>query len=914
MWETLGSNKDIHTSLEAQRDAEIGAVLDETKLREQDLQKDAQRNAMYLKFYKKFHLYDETKINESWINFVNKLKERFTDSNSIEYVLFNNPQIQKLLINILWDQKSEWEWMKRKYEEGLAKLVSDNNSSDVTTNSKDANQTNSEWKEDKESIIDTFEEFMFKEWTPENFEEFLCSDEGISTLINILQSHIDVNTWEMYPNYPISETMLRIELHQSWKNNMHMKYNKENEIYTHEEQNNIKSMWVLLKTWVKGIIWEYLKEWWQDFDKWLITSLENLISDSWEEGVSLVELLKDETYKDNLQSLLKDNIGKFASLVLDKNRKSLNLNTWDKEVDMLLKSYLYIYWKCFYPELFNKNLSSSRLNDLLYNTMGTILASDDEKLLSLIKDKRMLDAEKRREKERQLRDRKRREAAAKRNREKNSNIHSRESSRDPIELPHAKSWDLDSASGAEIAAEANLWKDLNNFKVNTWSPENENWWTNEAAFDNAWGKFINKHDEIKAIITKDQMHSLFNLESKTISENSWHEFVVNNDAFRWLSNKEIESYFNTIKTFSFEYEDNLENLISNSNEKKKSIDETVRTYAAGAVIDNIRDIFADISEKFWWEVWSKWFKLNQKEPIKKDWDNLLISGEFNWAEIKVRYNLDTGELFMNSFFQRTSPTKISIGNSDNIDYPIWQIDSFKDILNNYYKAPRLTTSHKRWSHDNEGGISNKKKDITSKLNSQIDLIGEAVVLWTEKQSSKNSAIEQFMKTFNIIRSDEWFGTLDFNQWSNLYDFINIVDNNTDNQALEYFNNTFMPKIMEKSWLQWWENNLHQDKNSEESRRTFSDDEWENKSIQYLRSKIENFNPDQFKWNANFDASHQLSFVDVIKEKVIDPTSWNLNISNMESFIIELDKEDSESNGDIESSPEDELARNLDVIF
>jgi hypothetical protein len=71
--------------------------------------------------------------------------------------------------------------------------------------------------------------------------------------------------------------------------------------------------------------------------------------------------------------------------------------------------------------------------------MGTILASDDEKLLSLIKDKRMLDAEKRREKERQLRDRKRREAAAKRNREKNSNIHSRESSRDRIELPHAKS-------------------------------------------------------------------------------------------------------------------------------------------------------------------------------------------------------------------------------------------------------------------------------------------------------------------------------------------------------------------------------------------------------------------------------------------------------------------------------------------
>ena len=49
------------------------------------------------------------------------------------------------------------------------------------------------------------------------------------------------------------------------------------------------------------------------------------------------------------------------------------------------------------------------------------------------------------------------------------------------------------------------------------------------------------------------------------------------------------------------------------------------------------------------------------------------------------------------------------------------------------------------------------------LNSQIDLIGQAIKDNTESQAQKNSAITEFMKTFNVVSNSRNFSSLDFNE-------------------------------------------------------------------------------------------------------------------------------------------------------
>lgn len=311
---------------------------------------------------------------------------------------------------------------------------------------------------------------------------------------------------------------------------------------------------------------------------------------------------------------------------------------------------------------------------------------------------------------------------------------------------------------------------------------------------------------------------------------------------------------------------------------------------------------------------------------------------------------------MNTFLHRLSPSKIRIGEDSSIDYKIWAIQPFNDVLNDYYKFPSRPSNnneihnwpkswrdawinpnnHQRPIHEgmesehgfplgrpphqvslswgnvwpemprlDESNINSRREETANILNSQITLIGRAIKDNTESQTQKNSAINKFMKTFNIIWNVWEFSSLDFNKWSNLFDVIEIIENtwdikNGDIQALEYFNNTFMPKIMEYSWLNWWERNEYQDKENEKAKRIFNYN-GDNESINYLKNKIENFNPEQFSWIADFNASHQLWFADLIKEKLV---TWNelylkLDILKMENFIKDLEIEEKDIDKDLD---------------
>jgi hypothetical protein len=62
----------------------------------------------------------------------------------------------------------------------------------------------------------------------------------------------------------------------------------------------------------------------------------------------------------------------------------------------------------------------------------------------------------------------------------------------------------------------------------------------------------------------------------------------------------------------------------------------------------------------------------------------------------------------------------------------------------------------------------------------------------EIQAQKNSAITNFLRTFNVLPNK--FNP-DFEKESNIFDALQIIDN-SDTKDIEYFNNKFMPLFMD----------------------------------------------------------------------------------------------------------------------
>ena len=904
-------NKELYNTPEY---TEEMAALAKSNEQQQELKKEIERNRKYKGIFRRltFH-YNTSNILENWRNIINQLTEKFKDDDSIEWTLFNNPQVKKLLSNIVNSQVQTIEEEKVRCERHLAEMILKGK------------------ENDEESRDITLEQYMIDNLQLENFEEFILSDEWIAIIVRELKRHINIETWEFYPNYPINEEILKLKLNNAWNNSLYKEYNIENGIYTSEEKDEVDRIWNVVEDKIDDIVWDYIKNWWKTFDKELINKLESIVSDSWD-GESIDELLKNSAYRGVFMDLLKNKIIEFSSLAFKWDK--ISLTTLNTQINLQLRSYLYMYWKFFYPGLFETNQLNSYYESTLLKVMESILVVDgDKRLKDLVRYNEFLEQEKKLDQERKERDKRRRAEIAKRNKEKNEHLQSSQkiNRRENVAKIQAMPSDPNEATWAEIAANADLWKDLDDFNLNIEESNQKEGWIKETAFSDAWKKFIEKHDNMKTIITQEQMRQIFDVDSNNINSNELENFIANNPLLKELSSEQIEKIRSTISKFSSYFDNAEKKLWDDSDEMNEKMGETVKTYAIGAVIDDVRDTFDTINENQTWEF--NWFHLDSNIPVKKDWNNLIISGSFNGSEVKVRYNLETGELFMNSFLHKLSPSKISIWMNSLIDYPIWTIKPFNDVLNDYYNLPprSYNPSIDKKPHDgkswmepfdknqapqnneikpkdnlhlgakpmwkpferqapqmNRWNIGSKRNGTNEALNSQLDLIGKAIKDNTESQAQKNSAITEFMKTFNVVSNSRNFSTLDFNEWSNLFNVIQILDN-SDSSNLEYFNNTFMPKMMEYAWLKWGERNEYQNKSSKKSEKIF-DYSGDNENIKYLRDKTKDFNPEQFSWVANFESSHQLWFADLIEEKI---TLWSkpnrkLDITKMEGFIRSIE--------------------------
>ncbi len=468
--------------------------------------------------------------------------------------------------------------------------------------------------------------------------------------------------------------------------------------------------------------------------------------------------------------------------------------------------------------------------------------------------------------------------------ERNRNINKQITSTEPYKKSFDEyvniqtySKDLQNATWVELAKNAWLWKQLmEQYNNNENLQESQN---DEDVFSIARERFINIHNNLESYITKDVISDLYNQHNNTIKN-------LDEKARDWLKKlfqnhpDEILKIYNQLLSFPDEINNTREEANKNSEIKKVAENEDENDEAIWSVIDNIRNIFTEDQENVEWNTWNKWLKLKNQDPVVIEWDYLKISWEYDWADVIVRYNLKSGEIFMNSFLQQSSDnSKITLWNNSIANQSVWSLTSFDNILAN-----------------------------SDSLNSQIKLLNEIVVDKSKKQSTVNSIIIKFMKTFNIVPSQWEFKSLDFDTNSNLFDFIQIINNtgdqkNGDIQSLEYFSDVFMPTIMKYSCLKWWNNNLYGSQKNEENANTYDttfNPDNKNPYILSIRESANNFSQNIQKFQPgstlNYDSNYQLWFANFINKNFTEwnKPNWKLSFSKMRDFVKHLETDNKES--------------------
>ncbi len=882
-------------------------------------------------------------------NFEKKLENTFYNDWGLEWIILKNPEIIKLLSAIVNHQAKKIGDMKHRYAR-KAPLEKWNPTEKIDENSDET------YKEGQ-----TWEEYKFENFSVDSFEDFILSEEWIAIIIDEIKSHIDTSHenengeyYKFKENSPFSLANLEVNLQNAWEDKMHLDYYKK---MRPDDLEGLVKMHVMCNkiTWyVNKLVWDY-----REFNKDSITSLEWLVK-NWIYGAGLIEMISgkgDDELKDIFKSVLSDKIKYYENLVRNENDEFI-LNTEDKLADLKLKSYLYLYWRIFYSEHFKANKEPKYYEDILPEIMKVIISNDDKSLLNKIKHKEFLETEKKLEEQRKKRDLKRVREAAKRNRARNESLKSASNRPDRVVELHKTSSNPNNATWPEIAAEVWLQKELKDYSLKIEESKEIKLERKEKAFSDAYIEFIKNNGVINEIITQWKMRELFDIMNVTIrewDENEqwriwWDYFKQTNPALNNKTPEEIEKIHAIIWKFPDYFRRAEKKLSTHSSETKERINETARIYAMWSVIDNIRDTFNLIPK--WENPNLEWFKLNENTPIwvEKTIDKtsgIIIYWTFNGTEVKIRYDLETGDLFMNSFLKKLS-TKIRIWATSIPDQRIWHIKPFNDVLNDYYKPSSGTEKnmgildwtqvyrwhwvppmHRHTQNNNEHeddlhvhearhpiptsgplwsyipkmdkkNTDSRMQEIENLLGSQLSLIGEAIKDNTESQTQRNSAITKFLKTFNIMSSElnpnDLPKNLYFDKESNLYSMIEILNDtwdikNGDIEALEYFNNEFMPKIMEYLWLLRWKNNDNQNTENEKSKMLFNY-EGNNEDIICLINNVKNFNPERVpKGTSDFKSSHQLWFVEFIKKVIATekgPNCLILSHENMIRFIKSLE--------------------------
>ena len=249
--------------------------------------------------------------------------------------------------------------------------------------------------------------------------------------------------------------------------------------------------------------------------------------------------------------------------------------------------------------------------------------------------------------------------------------------------------DLQTASWADIARNAWLWEDLKKYDINKNIEVSDEHMKHiqQEAFPTAWHNFIENNDDISGYIDDLDMKLIYNFDNNSINE-SKRKILSERLKGEFWDGIDLDKIHSRLSWFLTEM-DNVKNQLTEDHILENWIVyENTKLDAIGWVIDSIKNIFDKMWEEMkFWQL-CEGFKYDEREPLKIEWDKLVIKGLLNGTKTKMCYDLKNWDLYMNSFIKESvNPAMITVGDRWNEweDYPeadvkIWSINSFEDIL------------------------------------------------------------------------------------------------------------------------------------------------------------------------------------------------------------------------------------------
>lgn len=635
-------------------------------------------------------------------------------------------------------------------------------------------------------------------------------------------------------------------------------------------------------------------------------SWDSLSQEKKDEIIPLVR----ERCKEKIQQSIEDYMSKWNNNTINSLLRRLFPSNWQplSTDDQKLLNYFKIYIQADnYQQTSEKkiNIQDKRTLKENFKAFCSVIwykVDDvDEDLLKQWKEKREQEYKKNREKIEEY------------NRSRNANRIENDRPNNTIDSDDNKSIDLKNASWAEIAKNANLWKNVPktfNPKLDWFLEWAKNKQLRNISFNIARTNFLKNNSflfkkdgkdiGISSILTENKMHEIFDINSDTPSVNvsKLNEFMgkIENS----YSVDEKEKIGTTLESFAEEFKNILYELTNDSNNIEDHIHETVNNHAIWAIIDNVKNIFLWMGENL--KQWTnfQWFEFSEN-PAKINEDDLIISWTLDGAAVRIRYNLRDGLLYMSSFITETwKPPKITIWDSEPNDQ-IWSFITFDEILKNYYKSPVPTArdNNNSWYESDYQPISQWKKwnlmvrpqtyteknnseeirketvsNFHKTLNQKIESIGVAVQDRMQSQSKINSVVTQFLKTFNILE-DGQTEPINFEEWWNLFKALQIIKN-SDTDTLGKFQE-FMENLMKYGGLKRWENNESQRQDWKDDISPSKDDLYGNSFVDAMSNfESEKRNFEQWK-------NDTLWFADIIVKYLSGPTHEKLNIEDLVIF-------------------------------
>ena len=848
-------------------------------------------------------------------------------------------KINDNLNNLSYDKRNELESLLQNKDlvpllNNLASEYDKWNSTDFPNNW-DTQSLLDEWFTEEE-IPESWEEYLALEASTNNFIDFITSDDGLNLIETEILNHTDFETWGQREDFPISEKALMHKIRRNFLFKIHDQYTSNLLIPDDQKSKewNLNKAGMKIMSILDDVIENNLKngENWN----WL---LDNVVERIKKSGLEKV-LRENDDAKYDLWEYLEINIKEFAKSVVNTENANF-LDTGDKQLNLELRTYLFVYNQYILSNDYTLKSGlkienyESELDELLKALMDHDWLWKDAKARKEYEDKlKLIQERKKHQRERELAMRKKK---AELNRRINSYTNKSPEKKEILTDDENKNYiDIQNASWAEIIKNSVDVDKIPSFKSkDSWEiPDDKMKHLKDSAFNLAWNDFLKQNSLMKSILTKDKMHELFDMNTMSINQDAWenfkkHELLINHKGDNWLSdhNKDnLDKIYIAIQSFSLIMEDKLESLSKNNYTNMEKIDNTVKVHALGAVIDNIKDIFSNMktgkeSEK------SLWFLLDSKEPIEISDQNLLIYWALNWTKINLRYDLNTGELYINSFLKESNnPPMISICNEEP-NLRIWNLTSFDTILDEYYNKPPLSLNTKldeehnyssplwpwrKWdkiskyemikTHEHkidserEKHIQENKEKFKELLGWNIDIINNSVSEYLKNSSYRNSMLSWFAKTFNLIPYNytEWeikFNKLD-NGSNNAFNMFQILSNSTNNE-LRYLN-SLMSKICKYSWIERWTNNITQNKTKWFPKLLFeSDISDENTTLKYLKDNMGNIKLENDNLRNNIDSN--LWIVAIIQENCTINSAPNrkLDVNKIGTFEKKLIEEASD---------------------